>query len=92
MRLELGVWRVDGQLTRVPAMPFDLESRLEDILDREIHGVKINAVFFKVFKDDEDEYPTRAWSREPESSGRRAGASTSASHSISSPKGDWNGE
>ena len=59
-----------------------------DILDREIHGVKINAVFFKVFKDGEREYQTRAWLREPESSGRTAGASTSALHSVSSPKGD----
>lgn len=73
-------------------MPLDLESGLEDILDREIHGVKINAVFFKVFKDGEREYQTRAWLREPESSGRTAGASTSALHSVSSPKGDWNGE
>jgi RecB family endonuclease NucS len=36
MPVELGVWRIDGQLTRVPAIPLDLESRLEDILDREI--------------------------------------------------------
>ncbi len=221
MPVELGVWRIDGQLSRVQAVPLDLESRLEDILDTEIaianpdwmiigrqvitphggrvdllaidrdgnlvivelkrnhmprdivtqvldygswvgtlraediapifneyrktrfpdeptlsidaafcrsfglksipeelnerhelvivgsefdadterivtylsdtHGVNINAVFFRVFKDGDREYLTRAWLREPESSGSSPGASTSA-RSASSPKGDWNGE
>jgi hypothetical protein len=36
MPLELGVWRIDGNLSRVPASGLDLESRLEDILDRDI--------------------------------------------------------
>jgi hypothetical protein len=36
MPVELGVWRIDGQLTRVLALPLDLESRLEDILDKDI--------------------------------------------------------
>ncbi|OFW02104.1 MAG: hypothetical protein A3I61_03770 [Acidobacteria bacterium RIFCSPLOWO2_02_FULL_68_18] len=55
------------------------------------HGVNINAVFFRVFKDGDREYLTRAWLREPESSGSSPGASTSL-RSASSPKGDWNGE
>ena len=50
MPVELGVWRIDGQLTRVPAVLIDLESRLEDILDQESHGVNIGAIFFKVSK------------------------------------------
>lgn len=222
MPVELGVWRIDGQLARVPVVPLELESRLEDILDREIgianpdwmvvgrqvitphggrvdllaidrdgnlvvlelkrshmardivtqvldygswvsalraediapifneyrkkrfpgepslsidaafcrrfglksmpeelnerhelvivgsefdsdterivtylsdtHGVNINAVFFRVFKDDDREYLTRAWLREPESAGNATSASASTSGSMSSPKGEWNGE
>jgi hypothetical protein len=57
----------------------------------ETHGVSINAVFFRVFKDGEREYLTRAWLREPESSGT-ASAAASPSRSVSSPKGEWNGE
>ena len=34
--MELGVWRIDGALTRVEAVALDLESRLEDILDQDI--------------------------------------------------------
>jgi hypothetical protein len=36
MPLELGVWRIDGTLTPVPATGLDLESRLEDFLDQDI--------------------------------------------------------
>src|SRR5688572_6837539 len=36
MPVELGVWRIDGQLARVPSVSLDLESRLEEILDRDI--------------------------------------------------------
>ena len=36
MPVELGVWRIDGELARIPTAPLELESRLEDILDREI--------------------------------------------------------
>ncbi len=36
MPLELGVWRIDGGLTALSATGLDLESRLEDILDRDI--------------------------------------------------------
>ena len=48
MPVEFGIWRIDGHLTRVPAVLIDLESRIEDILDQEIPGVNIGAVFFKV--------------------------------------------
>ena len=74
--MELGTWRIDGPLSRVPAVRIDLESWLEDILDQESHGVNIGAVFVKVVKDNEREYASRTWLREPESSGTTAGAST----------------
>jgi hypothetical protein len=221
MPVELGVWRIDGQLTRLPDVPLDLESRLEDILEKDItiaspdwlvigrqvitpHGgrvdllaidrdgnlvivelkrdqmprdivtqvldygawvrtlraediapifneyrkkrfpdepslsidaafcrhfglksmpeelnerhelvivgsafdpdterivtylsdtyaVNINAVFFRVFKDGDREYLTRAWLREPESS-MAPTPGTSTGRAGASPKGDWNGE
>ena len=31
--VELGVWRIDEQLSRIPTVPLDVESRLEDLLD-----------------------------------------------------------
>jgi hypothetical protein len=222
MPLELGVWRIDGQLSRIAPVPLDLESRLEDMLDRDIaianpdwlvigrqvitphggrvdllaidrdgnlviielkrnqmprdivtqvldygswvsslraediapifneyrkkrfpnepdlsidaafcrrfglksmpeelnerhelvivgstfdadterivtylsdtHGVNINAVFFRVFKDGDREYLTRAWLREPDSSGSSPSVGSSPTRSVSSPKADWNGE
>ncbi len=39
----------------------------------ETHGININAVFFRVFRDGEREYLTRAWLREPESSSSSVG-------------------
>ena len=36
MPLELGVWRIDEGLERVSAKRLDLESRLEDLLERDI--------------------------------------------------------
>jgi hypothetical protein len=36
MPLELGVWRVDQRLVALPATALDLESRLEDLLDKDI--------------------------------------------------------
>jgi hypothetical protein len=53
----------------------------------EQYQVSINAIFFSVFKDDDREYLTRAWLRDPgieEESGRR----------ITSPaeKVEWNGQ
>ena len=51
----------------------------------EVYGVEINAVFFRVFEDDERRYLTRAWLREPvdipPETPSRAGAG-----------GEWNGE
>ena len=55
----------------------------------EDYGVEINAVFFRVFEDDERRYLTRAWLREP------VGPSTEiASRSTvrSGASGEWNGE
>ena len=51
----------------------------------QVHNVDINAVFFRVFKDQEREYLARAWLREPsfqEGVKSKAGAE----------KGEWNGE
>lgn len=36
MPLELGVWRIDQELTVIPASGLDAEARLEDLLDRDI--------------------------------------------------------
>jgi hypothetical protein len=36
MPLELGIWRIDGSLQRVDQSSLDLESRLEDLLDKDI--------------------------------------------------------
>jgi hypothetical protein len=36
MPLELGVWRIDGELRRLDTQPLNLESRLEDILEQDI--------------------------------------------------------
>ena len=36
MPLELGVWRIDRELTRLPVGSLDLEERLEDFLDKDI--------------------------------------------------------
>jgi hypothetical protein len=36
MPLELGVWRIDQGLTALPATGLDLESRLQDLLDKDI--------------------------------------------------------
>lgn len=47
----------------------------------EQYGVNINAVFFRVFKDGEREYLTRAWLREP-----------SIAPEVPGIEHDWNGE
>ena len=55
----------------------------------EDYGVEINAVFFRMFEDDERRYLTRAWLREP------AGPLTETiSRSTVRPgaSGEWNGE
>jgi len=66
----------------------------------EEHAVAINAVFFRIFRDGEREYLTRAWLREPDDAtaprGGTAGSVVSPSGSartpVSNPKTDWNGE
>lgn len=69
----------------------------------EEHDVSINAVFFRVFKDGDREYLTRAWLRETdESTAERpqpfsngsAGASLNRSGRpvVPNPKTEWNGE
>jgi hypothetical protein len=51
----------------------------------ETHKVKINAIFFKVFKDGEREYIARVWMRDPTSIEVLENTSSAAS-------GEWNGE
>lgn len=57
--------------------------RVVDYLAEE-HNVQINAVFFRVFKDGDREYLTRAWLKEPSIP---AGGSEGED-----PKKEWNGE
>jgi hypothetical protein len=48
------------------------------------HSVNINAVLFRMFKDDGREYLTRAWLRDP--------AATTNETAVDSPNSVWNGE
>jgi len=48
------------------------------------YGVRINAVFFRVFRDGDREYLSRAWFRDPAEVTAGPGAETAA--------GEWNGE
>jgi hypothetical protein len=48
------------------------------------HGVNINAVLFRLFKDGEREYLTRAWLRDP--------AAATSEPAVDSPNSVWNGE
>jgi hypothetical protein len=50
----------------------------------EHHGVSINAVFFRFFRDGEHEYLSRVWLREPTATASEPGGETA--------RGDWNGE
>ena len=50
----------------------------------DVYNVKINALFFRVFKDGKKEYLTRAWLREP-----NAGDISPAANAAD---GEWNGE
>jgi hypothetical protein len=72
------------------ALDADTE-RIVDYLADE-HDVAINAVFFRVFRDGDREYLTRAWLREPGLV--EAIPSHSATGAQTSPKGrvPWNGE
>ena len=51
----------------------------------EEYGVEINAVFFHIFEDDERQYLTRAWLRDPAALPAEALQSTPV-------RGEWNGE
>jgi hypothetical protein len=67
----------------VVASQFDATSeRIVEYL-AEVHEVAINAIFFRVFKDGDREYLTRAWLRDP---------SDVDIESAAVVKGDWNGE
>jgi hypothetical protein len=48
------------------------------------YGVRINAVFFRVFRDDDREYLSRAWFRDP--------AEVTAGLGEEIASGEWNGE
>ena len=64
-----------------------LDSSTERVVNylSEVHGVHINAVFFRVFKDGDREYLTRAWLTAPT-------ADAGGRPEVRSAKGDWNGE
>ena len=68
-----------------------LDPSTERIVDylMEEYGVEINAVFFRVFEDDERQYLTRAWLREPVGPSAET-PSRSTGRSVAS--GEWNGE
>jgi hypothetical protein len=63
----------------------ELDAGTERIVEylTEVHGVPVNVVFFRLFKDAGHEYLTRAWLREPDESGEVAPARA---------QGEWNGE
>jgi hypothetical protein len=65
-------------------------SNLDESTDRivnylaDYHGVNINAVLFRLFKDEDREYLTRAWLRDPTVAANESTAD--------SPNSTWNGE
>lgn len=67
----------------------ELDAQTERIVNylAEEHGVCINAVFFRVFKDGDREFLTRAWLRDP-----LAAESGDAGSKVKKQKSDWNGE
>ena len=67
----------------------ELDAQTERIVTylAEEHTVDINVVFFRVFKDGEREYLTRAWFREPGSADAVDGDTK-----RKKKKGEWNGE
>jgi hypothetical protein len=64
--------------------------RIVNYLSEE-YGVSINAVFFRVFKDGDREYLTRAWLREPGSSDGTTEPGDDGGGGRRS-RGEWNGE
>jgi hypothetical protein len=67
----------------VVASQFDVRSERIVTYLAEVHGVAINAVFFRVFKDGDSEYLTRAWLRDP--------VEVESEAEPRAPK-EWNGE
>lgn len=65
----------------------ELDAQTERIVSylADEHDVNINAVFFRVFKDGDREYLTRAWFRDP-------GSIDHGEDVINKKKGEWNGE
>lgn len=73
----------EHELVVVASALDDSTERIVSYLTEE-HGVPINAVFFRVFKDDDREYLTRAWFIDPTTLDAKAEEKPS--------KGEWNGE
>lgn len=67
----------------------ELDSQTERIVNylAEEHDVSINAVFFRVFRDGDREFLTRAWFRDP-----AAVDTVETDSKRKKKKGDWNGE
>ena len=67
----------------------ELDSQTERIVNylAEEHGVNINAVFFRVFRDHDREYLMRAWLRDPATADM-----ADADSKGKKQKGEWNGE
>lgn len=66
----------------------DLDPATERVVNylSEVHQVGINAVFFRVFRDGEREYLTRAWLVEP------TGTRSTGGGGGAKPNREWNGE
>lgn len=69
----------------IVASEFDLRSERIVTYLADVHEVSINAVFFRVFKDGDREYLTRAWLRDPTETGN-------AGEARAKQNGEWNGE
>ncbi len=86
----------EHQLVIVGASFDPATERIVEYLAEE-HGVAINAVFFRVFRDGDREYLTRAWLHEPSAlepigPGITAGGVPSGRIPVPNPKTAWNGE
>jgi hypothetical protein len=73
----------DHELVVVAATLDDSTERIVTYLS-DIHGVPINAVFFRVFQDGETSYLTRAWLRDP--------TAPQSNPDDSPSRREWNGE
>ncbi len=59
---------------------------------QEEHGVDINVVFFRSFQDDQREYLTRAWLKEPGIISTEAPVHRGSAPAHRGSRGEWNGE